>query len=93
MKNIYVGNLPYSTNEDAVRALFEEYGEVSAVHLISDRRTGRLKGFGFVEMNDDEAAEKAMESLNGSEMDQRTLRVNEARPREDNRGGGGGPRY
>jgi RNA recognition motif-containing protein len=80
MKRIYVGNLPFTANEDEVRQLFEEHGEVNTVDLIMDRQTGRPRGFGFVEMPAD-AAEQAITSLNGSSMDGRSLTVNEARPR------------
>ena len=81
MKQIYVGNLPYRTGEEEVRELFSQYGEVNSVKLISDRETGRPRGFGFVEM-EDEGALKAIEALDGREFEGRTLRVNEARPRE-----------
>jgi cold-inducible RNA-binding protein len=95
--NVYVGNLPYSTASDDLRSAFEAYGEVTSANVISDRDSGRSKGFGFVEMSDDAAALKAIEGLNGSEMDGRTVTVNEARPREDRprgggRGGSGGSR-
>ena len=91
MKNIYVGNLPYETSEDAIRDLFSNHGEVSSVRLISDRETGRLKGFGFVEMPDDSAGDAAIEAMDGYELDGRPLKVNEARPRDDNRRGGRRP--
>ena len=84
----YVGNLNYDTNEQALESLFSEYGDVSEVAVITDRDTGRPRGFAFVTM-DDEGGRKAIEALNGTEVDGRTLNVNEARPRE-NRGGGGG---
>ena len=84
VKNIYVGNLPFSTNEIEVRELFEQYGEVHSVNLITDRYTGRLRGFGFVEM-EEEDANKAIEALNDTDFGGRNLRVNEARPREDRR--------
>lgn len=86
--NIYVGNLPFSTTEDEVRDLFAAYGTVTSVTLIVDRETGRLRGFGFVEMEDDQEAGSAIEALNGSELQGRALTVNVARPREDRRGGG-----
>ncbi|MEM8997649.1 MAG: RNA-binding protein [Acidobacteriota bacterium] len=89
MKKIYVGNLPFSATEDEVRDLFEEYGAVVSVALISDRETGRPRGFGFVEMEDDSAADSAISALDGSSMAGRSLKINEARPRT---GGGGGPR-
>ena len=82
MKQIYVGNLPYKSGEDEVRDLFSQYGEVISVKLITDRETGRPRGFGFVEM-EDEGAINAIESLDGKEFEGRTLRVNEARPREN----------
>ena len=91
MKNIYVGNMAYSTSEDTLRAAFEAFGEVSKVTLISDRETGRPKGFAFVEMSDDAKGDEAIEAMNGHELDGRALKVNEARPREERpRGGGGG---
>ncbi len=79
-KSIYVGNLPFSASEDEVRALFEQHGEVSRVSLITDRETGRPRGFGFVEMESAEA-DAAIEALDGQEMGGRQMRVNEARPR------------
>jgi RNA recognition motif-containing protein len=82
VKNIYIGNLPYSASEDEIRSMFEQYGTVNSVHLISDRETGRPRGFGFVEMDPD-GADEAIRSLDGSEMGGRSLRVNEARRRED----------
>lgn len=80
MKSIYVGNLVYSASEEQVKELFEQFGEVSAVRLISDKQTGKKKGFGFVEMEDDSAL-KAIDALEGKEFAGRTLRVNEAKPR------------
>ena len=82
MTRIYCGNLPFSSTEEDVRALFEEFGTVNQVDLISDRETGRPRGFGFVDM-DDEAAAAAIQALDGTEFGGRNLRVNEARPRED----------
>ncbi len=79
-KRIYVGNLPFSAGEAEVRALFEQHGTVHSINLIEDRDTGRPRGFGFVEMDDD-AANEAINSLNGHAMDGRNLNVNEARPR------------
>lgn len=81
--NIYVGNLPYSTTEDDLRAAFESHGEVTSCNIIIDKFSGRSKGFGFVEMSDDSAASAAIEALDGSEMGGRTLKVNQARPREE----------
>lgn len=80
--NIYVGNLPYSTDEEALTSLFSEYGEVNSVKVISDRQTGRSRGFGFVEM-DDSAAEAAIDATHGMDFDGRALVVNEAKPREE----------
>jgi RNA recognition motif-containing protein len=80
-KNLYVGNLPFSTTADDLRAAFEEYGTVTRSQVVSDRETGRSRGFGFVEMT--EGAEEAIAGLNGSQFQGRTLTVNEARPRED----------
>lgn len=85
MTKIYVGNLPYSATEDELRELFSTHGEVQSVSLVNDRETGRPRGFGFVEMVG-EAAEAAIQALDGSQMGGRTLKVNEARPREN--GGG-----
>jgi RNA recognition motif-containing protein len=87
-KRIYVGNLPFSSGSDDVRDLFEQYGKVTEVHLVTDRNTGQPRRFGFVEMEDDEAAETAISNLNDKEFQGRNLKVNVARPRE-NRGGGG----
>jgi cold-inducible RNA-binding protein len=89
VKNIFVGNLSFGVTEDAVRSLFEQYGAVERVSIVTDRDTGRAKGFGFVEMTGDAEAERAISSLNGQELDGRNLTINEARPKED-RGGGGG---
>ncbi len=80
--NIYVGNLSYRMGDGELREVFEAYGEVSSARVISDRETGRSKGFGFVEMPDDNAANEAIEALNGKEVEGRSIRVNEARPRE-----------
>ena len=88
MKKIYVGNLPFSMNDGELRDLFAAHGNVSSASVVMDRETGRSRGFGFVEMDDNEA-ETAINALNGSVFNGRDLRVNEARPRED-RGGGGG---
>ena len=97
--NIYVGNLPHATTEDELREAFEEFGSVSSAVIIQDRETGKSRGFGFVEMPDDEEAREAISSLAGEEFGGRTLTVNEARPREERsgggnrRGGGGGGGY
>ncbi len=82
MKKLYVGNLPYRVSESELQELFGQYGEVHSVNLINDRDTGRAKGFGFVEM-DDEGAKKAIEELNGKQFGGRDIKVNEARPREE----------
>jgi len=88
--NIYVGNLSYEATEDEVRALFAEFGEVDSVNLVTDRETGRLRGFGFVQMSDAAAGKAAIEGLNGKELAGRALAVNEARPKPSRGGGGGG---
>ena len=94
--NIFVGKLSYGTEADRLREVFEEFGEVSSAKVIMDRATGRSKGFGFVEMPSDEDGQAAIDELDGSELDGRTIVVNKAREREDrggfNRGGGGGYR-
>ena len=89
MKKIYVGNLPYSATEDELRELFAQHGDVTSVSLVNDRETGRPRGFGFVEMADEDA-DSAIQALDGAQMGGRTLKVNEARPRENGGGGGGG---
>lgn len=81
VKQIYVGNIPYSKSEEDLQDLFAEFGEVNSVKFVSDRETGRFRGFGFVEMADGISADKAISILEGREFDGRTLRVNEARPR------------
>ncbi len=81
-KNIYVGNLPWSATEEEVRAAFETYGSVVSVKLIEDRETGRPRGFGFVEM-EEQGSNEAIEALNGSDFGGRTIKVNEARPRPE----------
>ncbi|MDT8391812.1 MAG: RNA-binding protein [Lentisphaeria bacterium] len=88
--NIYVGNLSYSTDNDSLRAGFEAFGEVRSASVIMDRDTGRSRGFGFVEMDDEAQAKAAIEGMNGAELDGRNLTVNEARPRTERGGGGGG---
>ncbi len=92
MKNIFVGNLPYSATEDQLQSLFGQHGTVSRVKIITDRDTGRSRGFGFIEMDNDEEGDRAIEATNGADLDGRSLNVNEARPRRDNYGGGGGGR-
>ncbi len=86
--NIYVGNLSYNTSEEELRAAFAEFGEVTSAKIISDRETGRSKGFGFVEMRDADSGQEAIRALDGTEFGGRTIKVNEARPRQDR-----GPRY
>ena len=81
-KRIYVGNLPFSATDQEVEGLFTPYGSVNSVHLVTDRDTGRPRGFGFVEMEDGSAADDAIKALDQSQMGGRTLNVNEARPRE-----------
>jgi RNA recognition motif-containing protein len=90
--NIFVGSLPFSLEEADLKELFEAYGEVSTVKLISDRETGRSKGFGFVEMPDDESAQKAITGLNGADVKGRSIAVSQAEEKKpnDRRGGGGG---
>ena len=83
--NIFVGNLAYSATDHDLRQLFEQYGVVDTVHVITDRYTGRAKGFGFVEMPDSAAANAAIQGLQGKELEGRTLTVNEAKPREPRR--------
>lgn len=87
--DIFVGNLNYDSTEDGVRGLFESHGQVSSVRIITDRETGRSRGFAFVEMPNDDEARAAISAIDGGDLDGRSLRVNEARGR-DNRGGGGG---
>jgi cold-inducible RNA-binding protein len=90
MKNIFVGNLSFGATEDAVRSMFESYGAVERVNLVTDRDTGQARGFGFVEMTNGSEADKAIAELNGRELDGRALNVNEARPKTDRGSGGGG---
>ncbi len=90
--DIYVGNLPYSVTDGELQDLFAQFGEVTSARVISDRETGRAKGFGFVEMRDSAEANKAIEALNGSDLNGRALRVNESQPKPRTMGGGGGGR-
>ncbi|MDZ4838912.1 MAG: RNA-binding protein, partial [Bacteroidota bacterium] len=90
--DIYVGNLPFSYQEADVSELFEQFGTIEAIKIISDRETQRSKGFGFVTMNNDEEALRAIEAVNGTEVNGRNLVVNEAKPREPGTGGFGGGR-
>jgi len=88
-KKLYVGNLPFQTTEDDLDSMFGQIGSVESVRIITDRDTGRSRGFGFVEMGDEDA-DKAIEQLNGNELEGRALTVNEARPQTPRLGGGGG---
>jgi RNA recognition motif-containing protein len=88
--NIYIGNLSYEVNESDLKEAFEAYGQVETVKVISDKYTGRSKGFGFVEMSNNSEAQSAINGLNDKEFKGRTVKVNTARPRTDNRGGRGG---
>jgi cold-inducible RNA-binding protein len=107
MKNIFVGNLNFSATESSIRSLFEPYGNVERVNVVTDRDTGRSRGFAFVEMTDAAEADRAIAGLNGTDLDGRTLNINEARPKpqggggrgfgggggfRSHSGGGGGPR-
>lgn len=94
MKNIFVGNLSFNTSEDELRRMFEAYGHVDRVSILTDRDTGRSRGFGFVEMTNAEEGDKAIAGLNGSQLGGRTINVNEARPKAagGGRGNGGGRR-
>ncbi len=89
MKNIFVGNLSFGASEGAIRSLFEQYGQVDRVSIVTDRDTGQSRGFGFVEMPNNSEGDQAINDLNGRELEGRAINVNEARPKED-RGGGGG---
>ena len=93
MKNLYVGNMSFQTTESELRSIFEPYGEITRIQVMTDRDTGQARGFAFVELADDEQAAKAITELNGKELDGRALNVNEARPKPERsgpRGGGGG---
>jgi len=87
--NIYVGNLSHEVTGDELRVAFEEFGQIKSVNIIKDKYSGESKGFGFVEMSSKEEGQAAIDSLNGEELKGKTLNVNEARPRDDNRGGRG----
>jgi RNA recognition motif-containing protein len=94
MKNLYVGNLPHSTTEAELRTLFQAHGDVEKVSIVTDRETGRARGFGFVEMTNATEADKAIAALNGTELGGRALTINEAKPKADRpRSGGGGQRF
>jgi cold-inducible RNA-binding protein len=91
LKNIFVGNLDFAATESGIRSLFEPYGTVDQVNLVTDRDTGRSRGFAFVTMNDSAEADRAISALNGAQLDGRSLNINEARPKSDSgRSGGGG---
>ena len=90
-KNIFVGSLAWATTGEGLEQAFAQFGSVTSAKVITDRETGRSKGFGFVEM--ESGGDEAIEALNGSDLDGRSIVVNEARPREPRRGGGGGGRY
>ena len=99
MKNLFIGNLSFQTTESDLRALFEPFGQITRVHLATDRETGRARGFGFIEMANDAEAAKAIAALDGKDLGGRNIKVNEARPKErsagaprGNSGGGGGGR-
>lgn len=96
MKNIFVGNLDYNSSEEGIRSLFERYGTVNSARIMTDRDTGRSRGFAFVEMENETEADQAISALNGYQLDGRALNVNEARPKPDRGfggGGGGGSRF
>jgi RNA recognition motif-containing protein len=90
LKNIFVGNLSFGATEDAVRSLFEAYGTIDRVSIVTDRDTGQARGFGFVEMANDAEGDRAISELNGRDLDGRAINVNEARPKADRGNGGGG---
>lgn len=92
MKNIFVGNLSFGATEGAIRSLFEQYGSVDRVSIVTDRDTGQSRGFGFVEMPVNSEGDQAINDLNGFQLEGRAINVNEARPKEDRGGGGGGGR-
>lgn len=88
-KKLYIGNLPYSIDDEGLHSKFAQYGEVQSAKVITDRETGRSKGFGFVEMAEDSAADAAIEKLNGADLGGRAINVSEARPQAPREGGGG----
>lgn len=90
MKNIFVGNLDFGVTESSIRSLFEPHGKVDRVNIVTDRDTGRSRGFAFVEMSDSGEADRAIAALNGTNLEGRALNVNEARPKPSGGGGGGG---
>jgi RNA recognition motif-containing protein len=93
LKNIFVGNLDFGASEESIRTLFSSYGNVDRVSIVTDRETGRSRGFAFVEMSDSGEADRAIDALNGYNMGGRALNVNEARPKTNSGGGGGGGGY
>jgi RNA recognition motif-containing protein len=93
VKNIFVGNLSFGTTEDSLRSMFEAYGAVDRVNIVTDRDTGQARGFAFVEMGVDAEGERAINELNGRDLGGRTLNINEARPKTDRGSGGGGGGY
>ena len=90
MKNIFVGNLDFNATDSSLRTLFEPYGDIARVNVVTDRDTGRSRGFAFVEMTDNSQADQAIAALNGVNLDGRALNVNEARPKTEGAGGGRG---
>jgi cold-inducible RNA-binding protein len=92
MKNLFVGNMSFQTTESDLRALFEPFGQITRIHIVQDRETGQPRGFAFVEIADDAEAAKAIAALNGKEVAGRALKVNEATPRPERGGSGGGSR-
>jgi RNA recognition motif-containing protein len=92
-KKIYIGNIPFTSTEEELRTVFERHGDVASVSVITDRETGRSRGFAFVEMDDSSAADNAIRALDGSELGGRSIRVNEAEDRKGGGGGGGGGRF
>ena len=93
MKNIFVGNLSFGATEDSLRSMFESYGSVQRVNIVTDRDSGQARGFAFVEMTNDAEGDSAINGLNGKDLDGRTLNINEARPKTDRGSGGGGGGY
>ena len=85
-RKVYVGNLSYNTTEDTLRTLFAEYGQIESVNLITDRNTGQPKGFAFVEMATEKSAQAAISALNGTQLDEREIKVDKAKPKRDSRG-------
>jgi RNA recognition motif-containing protein len=92
MRNLFVGNMSFQTTESDLRSAFEQYGEITRIQVMTDRDTGRARGFAFVEMADEQAAANAIAGLNGKELDGRALNVNEAKPKPERSSGGGGGR-